>query len=120
MWDPHGRHLSAAGSAAAPAGAGKQYALMGEGAELVQRFRDQFAPWDFAGGAQRRRAARTLLRLPLRTPDQAEASDICKVTQDLHGTTSCMSSLSIAAVCACHACMRVQEQQVADSGECMN
>jgi hypothetical protein len=74
MWDPHGRHLGAAASAGK--GAGKAYALAGDGAELVGRFRDQFSPWDFAGPLG---GPRTLLRLPLRTPDQAAVSDICKV-----------------------------------------
>lgn len=46
---------------------------------MASRFRDQFAPWGFAGAAAPRGAPATLIRLPLRTPAQAARSDVCDV-----------------------------------------
>ena len=76
LWDPHGRHLAASSGAGANTGVGHQYSLAGDSSLLLAQFKDQFAPWDFAGPAP---SPCTLIRLPLRTPGQAQRSDISKV-----------------------------------------
>lgn len=50
------------------------------GTPLPERFADQFAPWDFGSADVARGCSGTLLRLALRTPEQAAASGVSKVT----------------------------------------
>ena len=89
MWDPHGRHLST-GSAAAAAG-------KGAGKPVFADRRGRRAGAALQGTSSRpgtlRRACSTRAGgarcsgLPLRTPDQAEASDICKVSHAWQSTS---------------------------------
>ena len=80
LWDPNGTALSTRRPGPG-AGEGKRYALSGEGTALVARFRDQFAPWDFAAATVPpcSGAPCTLLRLALRSPAQAARSDVSDV-----------------------------------------
>lgn len=74
MWDPQGRYLS---HEAQSSGVGKQYQVAGT--QLADSFRDQFAPWQWSGANLGQRVEATLIRLPLRTAQGAEASSLCKV-----------------------------------------
>ncbi|BDA44284.1 probable Sacsin [Coccomyxa sp. Obi] len=79
IWDPHGHHLSASGKKDSAVSAAKQYQHVGGQSDLVSRFHDQFAIWDFGGPAVHvsSRVASTLIRLPLRSISQAQRSSVC-------------------------------------------
>lgn len=82
MFDPQARYLrsSTGGSPPPEPGAfpvGKRYLHLES--ELAERFADQFSVWDFSRQDIKRRVQGCLMRLPLRTPEQAALSVICKV-----------------------------------------
>ena len=81
IWDPHGHHLSASGKKDSATSAAKQYQHVGGQSDLVSRFHDQFAAWDFGGPAVdvSSRVECTLFRLPLRSISQAQRSSMCTV-----------------------------------------
>ena len=86
LFDPNGAYLhdgsdgAAAGAGGARAPTAKTYAFVDT--DLPQRFPDQFAPFmssGFLGVQPPNRLNATFLRLPLRTPDQAQVS-ACRPT----------------------------------------
>ena len=81
MWDPQGKYLTG-GSSESNSGAGKVYRHAGT--DLVTRFADQFAVWSFQSNDVAHPIAATLLRLPLRTKEQAHCSTLCNVRMSYH------------------------------------
>ena len=81
IWDPHGHYLSASGKKGSSSSAAKQYHHVGGESNLVARFADQFAAWDFGGPSAdvRSKIDCTLIRLPLRSISQAQSSALCTV-----------------------------------------
>jgi hypothetical protein len=71
---------------------------------LPKNFAHQFAPWEFGGSSVASGYGGTLLRLALRTPEQAAAGGISKVTA-LAGSLPSLLFLSL--VLAEHKCYAV-------------
>ena len=80
FFDPHLRHLSQ--SRGAEPGRRIKFTPR-EGQKLLAEHPDTFAPFQAAFGLDfRRKFPGTLFRFPLRTPEQAEGSEISKVVYD--------------------------------------
>lgn len=74
--------VMAAAAAVAGTESGRSYKC--GGTDLRAKYRDQFAPWSFLPAATLDRSDPvTLLRLPLRTQEQAEANPIWQVRRHL-------------------------------------
>ena len=69
---------------------------MGGESDLVARFADQFAAWDFGGSSVdiRSKTDCTLIRLPLRSDSQAQSSSVCAVRY-LHTLMMCLVCVDI-------------------------
>lgn len=77
IWDPQARYLKA--DEAGSTSVGKKFQHVNS--DLVSQFGHQYVPWQFAGLDIKRQANATLIRLPLRTAEQAKLSKLSEVLE---------------------------------------
>ncbi|KAK9798935.1 hypothetical protein WJX73_003884 [Symbiochloris irregularis] len=90
MWDPQAMYLKPDDSGGSEVGKRFQHA----GSDLVTKFEHQFVPWRFAGMDVGQEINATLIRLPLRTAEQATMSKLSVAAPTIEDVSKGLESLS--------------------------